>query len=209
MPERNTTPAPTAGDAEIVRLLSEREGRGLRLLLATYAAGTRAGLKKRFGGALSEAEIDDALSTATFRAWRKAHTYTATRGTLGAWFFVIASNAGREIVRARQRHDREVRGHELENLPGPIEILPMPPPAFLDVLRECIEALPRMQRHIIEADLQSGDTADAGDLAAALQTSRNSVYATRSAARKALKQALCERGCAPDEDAKPSKLPCK
>lgn len=201
MPERNTAPAPTVGDAEIIQLLGERDGRGLRQLLAAHGACIRAGLKTRFGTALHDAEIDDALSTAAFRVWRKAHSYRASRGTLRAWFFVIASNAGREILRARRRHGREVRGHELESLAGPaeVELVPMPPPAFLDTLRACIEALPRMQRLIIEADLRSGDTADAGELAEVLQTSRNSVYATRSAARKALKQALRDRGCAPEE----------
>lgn len=207
MSPEDPTSAPGAGDAEIVRLLSEREGRGLRLLLVTHGARTRAGLKRRFGGYLNEIEIDAALSTATYRAWRKVDTFDPGRGSLRAWFFSIASNASHEIVRQQQCHGREIPGFELDRLPSPGELMPMPPPAFAATLRECIDALPRVQRHILEADLRTGDTADAGELAAALQTTKNSVYVSRAAARKALRRALSERGCAPGEAT--DQLPCK
>jgi len=200
MPQQRSTSAPTEGDAEIVRLLREREGGGLRLLLVTHGSRTRTALKKRFAGQLSEAEIDEALNIATYNAWRKVHTFDASRGSLRAWFFVIAHNAGYEIVRERQRRrDREVRGFDLDRLESPVVLTPVPPRAFLDTLRECIDALPRLQRRIIEADLQSGDTADAAELAKVLHTTKNSVYVSRSAARKALRRALGERGCTPGE----------
>lgn len=201
MLERNNATAPIEGDAEIVRLMNEREARGLRMLLSVHGARARAGLKRRFGGHLSEGEIDEALNTATYRAWRRVHTYDPKRGTLRAWFFVIASNAGREIVRARQRHERELRGEDVDQLADradPAELQPMPPPAFLETLRQCIAALPRLQRSIIEADLQNGDTADAADLAKALSTTKNSIYVSRSLARKALRRALGDLGCVAD-----------
>ena len=68
---------------------------------------------------------------------------------------------------------------------------------FLQTLRDCIAQLPRMQRKVIEADLRSGSVADAGELAETLGTTKNSVYVTRSGARKALRRALTERGYEP------------
>jgi RNA polymerase sigma factor (sigma-70 family) len=201
MLEGNSAPAPVDGDAEIVRLMNEREATGLRMLLTVHGARARAGLKRRFGGTLSEGEIDEALNTATFRAWRGVHTYDPGKGSLRAWFFVIASNASREIVRARRRHEWQLRGEDVEQIadrPDPAELTPMPPPAFLETLRRCIDALPRLQRSIIEADLQNGDTADAAELAKLLDTTKNSIYVSRSLARKALRRALGDLGCFAD-----------
>lgn len=197
MTQSDSTPAPVAGDAEIARYLGDREGRGLRLLLARHGGRVRQGLKKRFQDQMSDAEIDDALATATFQAWRHAERYDPAKGSLGAWFFVIASNAGRDLLRDRERWHRKIENVDPDRVARPAELMPMPPPAFVAVLRQCIAALPRLQRHIIEADLRSGEVADAAALAAALRTTTNSVYVSRSAARKALKQALTRRGYAP------------
>ncbi|MBL8728046.1 MAG: hypothetical protein JNM25_06420, partial [Planctomycetes bacterium] len=60
MTQSDSTPAPVAGDAEIARYLGDREGRGLRLLLARHGGRVRQGLKKRFQDQMSDAEIDDA-----------------------------------------------------------------------------------------------------------------------------------------------------
>ena len=71
---------------------------------------------------------------------------------------------------------------------------------FLKRLRSCIEKLPPKQRSIIRADLQSGDVADAGDLADSLKTSKNSIYASRSIARKSLKRCLVKSGESGDQE---------
>ena len=47
---------------------------------------------------------------------------------------------------------------------------------------------------IIKADLRTGNVADAGELAETLKTTKNSIYASRSIARKKLKQQLIELG---------------
>jgi DNA-directed RNA polymerase specialized sigma24 family protein len=152
---------------------------------------------------LNDQEIDDALSVAVFRAWAKVHTFRAAKGSLSAWFFVIASNVGREILRTRQRRGREVHMPDLECVFDPGALIPAPRAHFLELLQECIAALPDLQRHIIEADLQSGDVADAAELATALRTTKNSVYVSRSVARKTLRAALTARGYEPGDDATP------
>ena len=80
------------GDAEIVRLLTERQSIGLRSLLDRYGAITQSAIKKALGNSLDDAEIDEAMSTASYNAWRAIDTYEPDKGSLRAWFFVIARN---------------------------------------------------------------------------------------------------------------------
>ncbi|MBX3462276.1 MAG: sigma-70 family RNA polymerase sigma factor [Planctomycetes bacterium] len=194
---QNRTAAPAIGDAEILRLLVEQDGRGLLLLLTRFAAPTRHALKKRFGDMLLDTDIDDVLSDAALRAWHKARGFDARRGSLRAWFFVIASNTSREVLRKRGRRAPEVLGYDLDKVASRTELIPLPGPAFLDALYECIAALPELQRRIIEADLRTGEVARTTDLAAELQTSTNTVYVSRLQARRALRAALRERGIEP------------
>lgn len=146
---------------------------------------------------MSDPEIDDAMSRATMKAWRAADSFDPDKGTLRAWFFVIARNAVHEILRDQKRRRWETRGDEVERLAADDEIPSSPPARFLATLRRCIEKLPRLQRAIIEADLKTGDVADANELAERLRTTKNSIYASRSIARKALKRFLLEQGYAP------------
>jgi len=202
MPTSDSCPAPADGDAEIARLLREQDGYGLQLLLTRHGARVRAGLRKSFGAALNDTEIDDAMSRASYQVWRSASAFDAERGSLGAWFFVIARNSGLELIRGRQRHREQLRP-DLENVAGAANGAASPEPRsaaandYLCAVHECIAQLPRLQRAILEADLRAGDTADAGDLAATLQTTRNTVYVSRSTARKALRKMLMARGHAP------------
>lgn len=196
----SNNPAPDDGDRDTVQLLLARDARGLTRLLEQHGARVRAALRASFGGALSDSDLDDALSTASFRAWRKVATFDPARGTLRAWFYVVCRNAAHELLRARRRAGLELRGDELEQVADPAspadhaELLPEPPRAFTEALRACVAELPRLQRLVVEADLQSDFVVDADELARRLGTTRNSVYVSRSNARKALKQALLARG---------------
>ena len=194
-----TTPAPRDGDADIIRLVEQRDETGLRLLLATHGDRTRSVLKRKLGAHLSDTEIDDALSVATFSTWSAIQRYDPAKGPLRAWFCAIAHNAGRAILRDRQRRAWETVGDRADRLADMAEQSISPPKAFLDTLRLCIRKLPRMQRRIIEADLESGDVADAGELAKSLGTTKNSVYVSRNSARKSLRRALLERGYSPGD----------
>tara|TARA_R110002094_G_C4869117_1_gene208297 strand:- start:184 stop:816 length:633 start_codon:yes stop_codon:yes gene_type:complete len=189
------------GDAEIVRLLAERQSIGLRSLLDRYGAITQSAIKKALGNSLDDAEIDEAMSTASYHAWRAIDTYEPDKGSLRAWFFVIARNAGRAILRDRQRRQWEPRGDAMAMMAAtssqdtddePVHSVKQR--TFLNALRTCISRLPRLQRSVIEADLKTGDIADAGQLALELNTSKNSIYVSRSTARKTLSRTLTELG---------------
>lgn len=193
-----TSPAPEPDD-EIVRLIRDGQNIGLRTLLERYGSVTRRALKKTLGNALDDAEIDEAMSTASYNAWRAIDTYERGKGTLRAWFFVIARNAGRAILRNRQGRQWEPRSDAIVHAQAePQQTAPdesessRRQSAFLRALRTSIGRLPRLQRHVIEADLRSGDIADAEQLATDLKTSKNSIYVSRNNARKNLRKLLGE-----------------
>ena len=193
-----TSPVPDPDD-EIIRLMRDRQNIGLRTLLERYGSVTRRALRKALGNALDNAEIDEAMSTASYNAWRAIDTYERGKGTLRAWFFVIARNAGRAILRTRQgrrwepRSDAIVSAHADTQRASFDEPEPNPRQStFLKALHTSIARLPRLQRQIIEADLRSGDVADAEQLASELRTSKNSIYVSRNNARKKLRKLLGE-----------------
>lgn len=195
-----TSPAPDPDD-EIVRLIRDRQDVGLRTLLERYGSVTRRALRKSLGNALDDAEIDEAMSTASYNAWRAIDTYEPGRGTLRAWFFVIARNAGRAILRNRQGRQWEPRSDAIAHAAAASQPSSHDKTesnarqsAFLAALRLSIERLPRLQRSVIEADLRTGDVADAEQLATELKTSKNSIYVSRSSARKNLRKSLGELG---------------
>lgn len=202
MPSSNPSTTPV-DDQVIARQLRERNGTGLRCLLEVHGGTVRRALQKTFGTMLTQIEIDEAVSTASYSAWRSADTFDPAKGTLRAWFFTIARNAGNEILRQRQRRSAEVLDQDIERRAAPASGQPSDGASgastspFLLALRESIDALPRVQRGVIEADLRCGGVADAGELAAELGTSKNSIYVSRNTARKTLRRVLSERGFEP------------
>lgn len=201
--EGHPGPDATDHDADILARLRARDGQGLSMLLDRHGARTRQVLRRSLGKMIADAEIDEAMQSATFNAWRKVGTFDDKKGTLRAWFFVIAKNACLEILRERRRRRWQVDSDELERMAGPArassdaESQPASDHCknpFLAALRECVANLPRVQKAVIQADLRSHDVADAGELAAQLKTTKNSIYVSRNGARRALKLALAKRG---------------
>lgn len=205
-----------ASDDGIVALLKSRNSRGLQLLLDKYAGRARDGLRREFGSYLAAADIDEAVNQAAFQSWRRVETFDADRGKLGTWFYVIARNAAVDVLKrdCLRRHHRVFDGVDFAGLglekavalglgsastaaaagqtedAGPSERQT----EYVECLRSCIQELPPLQREIIRADLLTGDVAAAGELARLFDTTRNSIYVSRSAARKKLKIAMQRRG---------------
>jgi RNA polymerase sigma factor (sigma-70 family) len=197
----SSNPTDTSGDdAEIVRLLRARETAGLRRLLAVHGPRVRTCVRKMLGD-LSETEMDDVVNKAAYQAWRFADSYDPKKGTLRAWFLVIARNAGRGLLREQARRGFEVRGEGFDEVAAtPNDEIPsVPPEAFLKAVHECIDELPNLQRSIIQADLRSGDVANADELARTLQTTKNSIYVSRSLARRTLRRKLLAQGYVPGD----------
>jgi RNA polymerase sigma-70 factor (ECF subfamily) len=187
-----TIPADQGHDATTARLLAAGDPDGLRRLLLDHGARVRGALQRAFADALDASSIDEALSQASQRAWRSGARFDPARGSLRAWFYVIALNCARRLLECRRRQTSLAFVDDLDNAGArapqrPPE--PAPRPSF-DQLYRCIDALPPQQRAVILADLRADGTARTDDLAHQLGTTPNAIYVARANGRKALRRAL-------------------
>lgn len=180
-------------DADTVRLLVAKDARGLERLVHDHGGRVRSLLGREFRGVLDALEIDDAISQALLRVWRAAGGFDLARGSLAAWFAVIARNCARRVLGQARRGDTEpLDVAAAKAAPAPVE----PGEAQLRRLalfRQCVDELPPQQRAVLLADLAAGGVVPASELAARLQTTVNSVYVSRTNGRKALRAALEQR----------------
>jgi len=187
-------------DWEIVRRMTGRDSEGLRQLLITHGGRVKWCLTRELGGALGDSDIDEAINTAAYKIWAAAPSFDGRKGTLRAWFYAIARNAAIGIIRRDESQIGPTTGEDVDAATvsafreAAEHATSEAHARFLDSLRVCIANLPPKQRAIIQADLRSGDVADAGQLAEELNTTKNSIYASRSIARKTLKKALGKLG---------------
>jgi RNA polymerase sigma factor (sigma-70 family) len=189
-------------DSQIVAMLCAASEEGARLLLQVHGPRVKWLLKDRFGDVLAEPDLAAALNEAAFKAFRAIRTFDESKGTLGAWFWQIAANTARNILRGEIRH---AHGDLAYDPYGPSR----PPTSLADEddpaademlqgLRDAIEALPDLQRKIIQADLASGDVASAAWLAERYGTTPASIYVSRGKAHENLRKTLLKRGHSQD-----------
>lgn len=190
------------GDSQIVALLCAASEQGARLLLQVHGPRVKWLLHDRFGDILAEVDLAAALNEAAFKVFRAIRTFDACKGTLGAWFWQIAANTARNVLRGEIRHAHQALEHDP---PGPDRAAASlddgDAPAeseAVDGLREAISALPDLQRRIIQADLASGDVASAAWLAERYGTTQACIYVSRGKAHENLRKALLARGGSPD-----------
>lgn len=183
---------------EIVCLMLDKEQEGIIRLLRTYASRVKWLLLSNFEGLLTEAEADEILQTAAFKAWDCAHQYDDSRGNLGGWFYTIAYHAA--VDELRRQPDGEDRPIELvvdpkmdPRAPACLEEDKLPPEIEKDLLAE-IETLGEKQQLIIKADMAAGGEADAEELAARLGIPKQHVYSYRNKAHAALRKRIEKRG---------------
>src|SRR5262245_20730123 len=180
-------------------MMMDGDSEGATWLLKKYGGKVKATLQCEFHQVLADPEINEALNIATLNAFRAAHQYDESKGSLRAWFYTIARNAARDILRGEKRHEAI-----------PLEFDPAQP-AEVDAqeddhdhpeqqklscdLREAVASLPRLQKAIIEADLAvGGGTADAQRLAQTLGSTVHSIYVSRSQAISKLREDMRRRG---------------
>ena len=133
------------------------------------------------------------------RIWRSGQSVDLNRGTLRAWFYVIARNCALRILETK-RGPRALRF--VDNLDAliakPLEGGKCEPDPrreeFVRALHACIAKLPSQQRAVILADLAAGGMAETAHLVSQLETTANSIYVARASGRKALRVALTALG---------------
>lgn len=177
-------------DERAVRLMQAGNQDGLHLLLAEHGGTVKCLLQKEFGKMLDALQIDDAVNQASLRAWKSAARFDPSKGSLRSWFYVIARNCARRVLETRLDETGFSYVDDLDAVAPSAAGAAKPPSRFVLDLRRCIDGLSRMQRAVVMADLAAGGTAAAEHLAAELDTTPNSIYVTRTTARKALRRAL-------------------
>jgi RNA polymerase sigma factor (sigma-70 family) len=155
-------------------------------------------------------EIDEAINQATVRVWRSGARFDAARGSLGAWFFVVARNCARRILESKARRRAEPLSESLAAGDGsePSEVSAADgsdagggdagagaaasrvAPRWEADLYKCIQALPPQQRAVMLLDLAAGGNATGNEIARELNTSVNSVYVSRANGRRAVRLAM-------------------
>jgi len=190
LPE-NTTPAEPDRDAITLAQLAGGNPEGLQRLLQDHGGLLRSRLRKDFGKALDDSEIDEAMSTMVVKVWHTARRFDASKGTLRAWASVIAHNSARGILETRRRGFM----HPEPDLDRFTRSGPAPLPAsarqkLLADLHRCLNLLPPLQRAVLQADLEAGCSAPAQPLAKRFATTTNSIYVSRQKGRKAMRKAL-------------------
>jgi RNA polymerase sigma-70 factor (ECF subfamily) len=199
---------PTDRDRTTVRLMAARDPEGLRRLLADHGGRILGALRRELHQVLDASDIEGVLNQAAHRAWSRAATFDPTKGSLRTWFFTVARNCAMRAIQDRRRHsglryvsdldDRHVPQPQVEGAPTEQER------KFQDDFYACVDALPRLQRLVVLADLEAGGSAPADDLAKLLGTSRNAIYVSRTNARKAMRVRMEEMGHTGRTESRPS-----
>ncbi len=144
----------------------------LEVILRTHGPPILTLLRQRFVGPLTATDFEDVLAAALFRMWQHRARFDPAQASLRVWFFRIAENLTRDVLKhgwhkARQLElsteplllaeavDRRRPNGEadLDALEGELPVLRVPP----ELLRELLALLPENQRRIVLADADSRD----------------------------------------------------
>jgi RNA polymerase sigma factor (sigma-70 family) len=166
-------------------------------------------LKQRFVGRLATADFEDVLATALFRIWQNRMRFDPALASLRVWFFRIAENVARDVLKhgwhkARQlelsleptlivtaRDDRSTEDDVDEGeVQAGASLLRIPP----EELRELLAQLPDSQRRIVVADADSPEgLVPSQELAKELGIPSATVRVYRRRALERLRRAIEQR----------------
>ncbi len=178
----------------------------LEVILRTHGPPILALLGQRFVGPLTAADFEDVLAAALFRIWQHRARFDPTRSSLRVWFFRIAENIARDVLRLgwlkarqletsaesmllteavdRRRPNGESDSGANDGRPPTLRV----PPAQL---RKLLALLPENQRRIVLADAESRDGVVAShDLAKELGIPQSTVRVYRRRALERLRREI-------------------
>lgn len=150
--------------AELERRLRAGDELVLEDILRTHGPPVKAVLKRRFSTLLNDSDWEDVLAVALFRVWQARDRFDSLKASLRVWFFRIAENAARDVLKIGWQKARllevsvepvalaEVAAFRNIELPEPHE-----PTISSESLQAALLLLPETQRRIVIADAQSRD----------------------------------------------------
>ena len=117
-------------------------------------------------------------------------------GTLRGWVSVIARNLAIHHLKARHRLRGLEQTTEMDHVAEHTRAeVPVTERTKLVIdAHECLRRLPRLQREVLKADLELGDSASARELAQRLRTTPGSIYVSRLKGRRSLLRELRKLG---------------
>ncbi len=80
------------------RLISGDES-ALEAVLRAHGPPVKALLRRKFFGPLTDTDFEDVLAVALYRMWQYRTRYDASRASLRVWFYRIAENVARDVLR--------------------------------------------------------------------------------------------------------------
>lgn len=188
-------------DEDLAAAMMCGDAEAARTVLRMHLEPVKELMKGTYGKTVQQIHIDEAVSFAVAKMWRTAGNYDKARGTLGAWLFIMAQSRLIDILKREKRH--RVRYPLLD----PEYDCPVSCPTDgsdqpkdkeeaqeLQDLKYVIEnKLQGDQKTIILADLAAGGRADGGSLAEILNTTKETVYSSRSKAHAKIRKEMKER----------------
>ncbi len=171
-------------DSRLVQLIKEGDDLAVGLVLQLHAGRVQGYLRRRFPS-FDDQDLHDVMVDSVLRLVR---TFDPERGALGPWLLLLAHQAAVDLLRSGVAHRSTVAlGAEHDVIDGSlgpdIQLLQS---ERLQEVRQALNGLSRLERAVIEADLDAGETADAKTLARQYETTEGSIYAARQRARKKL-----------------------
>ena len=210
------------------RRLRDGDEAVLEILLREHGATVRAVLRQKFPTGLDYGDFEDILAVALFRVWSRRDQFDPDRGSLRAWFYRIAANVTKDVLRYGWQKARqlEVRYEPAALSDVAVERSPSAPPTAIaartveDVdgastdeafderlrreLRAIVDELPDAQRRIILADAASRDGKVSSEhLSQELGIPPGTVRVYRRRALARLRNELDLRGLAPQLSSPP------
>jgi len=153
-------PPASAFAPEEIAQLAARLVRGdvdaLTAVIRTVGPRIGAGLTRRHPFLRAE-DIEDVLSIASQRLWESRAQYDPARGSLTAWFFIIADNAAKDLVKKEAR--RLEQSAEISHLRAPdadLAAVPAAEGSAEQSLHAILLGLPQVDHRIIWAYAEAG-----------------------------------------------------
>ncbi len=149
MPSKND---PARLDQKLAERLRRGEESVLADILRDLAPRVRSRLRSHFGSFLAEGDYDDVLSMALYRLWMARAKYDPEKGSLLAWFYLIARALAWDFLRQRPRLV-PYPAEALAELAGarPPRGAPVPPSEDLKRLTAALDGLAEIDRRILLA----------------------------------------------------------
>jgi RNA polymerase sigma-70 factor, ECF subfamily len=153
---------PPEDPLQLALRLRQGDEAALAAVLRTLGPKVAGGLKKRHP-ALAAEDVEDVLSVASLRLWQSRAQYRPEKGSLAAWFFIIADNVARDLLRKEAR--RPETPADVDQLPA-ADRRDREGPAFPPGLSDLLLRLPDVDHRILSTYAQAGgDGPWAADLA--------------------------------------------